>query len=167
MGREELLKKQALQQAQQSFAKGVANGAITIMDRFGHRLKAGDVVLLQTGLTPVYQIIDIAPVLDPRAPAGVVAVTFLAQDQQMLRPGQPVPALVYLAELTEASRKASASSGETGNSTGDLSTPPSEGTAEPPSGEALEGETPHTAPEARPPAGGIVLTDLDRFGKKG
>jgi hypothetical protein len=168
MGREEVLKQQQIRQAQASFAQGVSNGQITIVDRFGHKLRQGDVVLLSTPMPPMYQIADIQPVLDPRLPAGVVRVVLVAQDDQLLRPGVPIPSLVFLAEVTAAFQKQVASGTPSGEAApppegSDGLTPPAS-SDEPPSG-APEGETPLEVTGARP-SGGVVLTDVERFGGK-
>ena len=155
MGREEQLKQQQIRQAQANFASGVSNGQITIKDRFGHPLRTGDVVLLASPIPPMYQIADIQAVLDPRLPAGLVKVTLIAQDDQLLRPGMPIASLVFLPDVTAAYQKQTAeSAGETGNSTGDTVPPPSAPPVEPPLG----------SPEGRP-TGGVILTD-DRFGTR-
>ena len=82
----------------------------------------------------------------------------------------PIASLVFLPEVTEAFLKQAASATPPDGAAPPLGSPdgatPPASSTEPPSGEGLEGETPLVASEARP-AGGVVLTDVERFGKKG
>lgn len=64
------------QQLNDAIARGEVNSAPR--DRFGVPLKIGDYVLFRPFMDPVCQVVDIKPVIDPRAPAGLVTVVLQA-----------------------------------------------------------------------------------------
>lgn len=61
-----------------NFARAVAEGVVGARDRFGNPIKRGHMVTYRAvEADPVYEVVDIAPILDPRQP-NMVRVTLAA-----------------------------------------------------------------------------------------
>lgn len=75
------------------FASGVASGVIPVLDRFGHPLKVGHLVLCRMDLDPVCQVTSIAAVLNPKMP-GLVKVTMLVEFPMMTGAATPTQNII-------------------------------------------------------------------------
>lgn len=56
----------------QEFARAVSSGSAGAIDRFGQRIEIGSRVLFKPPFDYIYDVVDVAPVLAPGAPAGLV-----------------------------------------------------------------------------------------------
>lgn len=61
-------------QAQQQFAQQLAAGNISARDRFGSPITKGSIIIWDANQQVVWEVVDVAPVLDPSAPPGAVDV---------------------------------------------------------------------------------------------
>lgn len=69
---------QARVAAQRAQAK-VQSGVIPPRDRFGNAIQPGDLVVYHPPVDLVFQVKDVKPVMDPRAPQGLVNVVLVVE----------------------------------------------------------------------------------------
>jgi hypothetical protein len=67
-----------LQVAEGQFAARVHAGELNALDRLGRKLQKGALVVWRPEQETVWEVVDIAPVLDPSAPQGFIRVTLAA-----------------------------------------------------------------------------------------
>jgi hypothetical protein len=96
MGREEERKRAAAFAGAQQFAAGVRSGEVPALDRFGQPLVVGSFVLYHPSVDLMFQVTEVKPVLDPRAPTGLVTVTLAVEIPITLKAGLAQMALVRL-----------------------------------------------------------------------
>lgn len=91
-------------------------------DRFGTALVVGQHVLFHPAVDVIYQIAELKPILDPRAPTGSIQCVLVASVPMGLMAGQVHQLLVALGDLTPPQVE---------------STEPTDPPAEPPAGPTL------------------------------
>lgn len=96
MGREEDRNRFARQQMHQSVNRGLHGTQTPPMDRFGVRLKLGDLVLYTPTYPTLFQVSEIVPVLDPTAPAGTVQLVLSGVMPLVLDPHKPCISVVHV-----------------------------------------------------------------------
>lgn len=84
------------------FARKVAEGGAAPQDRFGRPLRRGQVVTYQPlhSGPPVYEVIDVAPILDPRQ-VGLVKVTLATTLPLRMAVNDRVPEILIIDHLSE------------------------------------------------------------------
>jgi len=73
-------------------------------DRFGVPIRVGDLVMYRANVDPIYEVIDVKPVLHPSAPPGSVAITLQIQmpvHSSTLGPSQAFVVWGNVAQLQE------------------------------------------------------------------
>lgn len=80
------------QAAEGQFAKQVAAGAPSAMpiDRFGVPIRVGDEILFRPPFDWVFHVVAIQPIMDPRAPVGMVTMVLQASAPVHVQGGQPL-----------------------------------------------------------------------------
>ena len=68
-------------------------------DRFGSPMTKGSHVLFRPAVDVIYQIVDLKPILDPRAPVGTIQALLVAQIPVMFQAGQVHNEMVSLGDL--------------------------------------------------------------------
>ena len=63
----------------QQFARQLANGEVSIVDRFGAKVTVGDMVLYQPDADYVMDVVDVRVPQDPRAPLGALQLVLQVQ----------------------------------------------------------------------------------------
>jgi hypothetical protein len=132
MGRDERVNQARRRVVQGDFGAAVNQGTLTPMDRFGAPIQDGQLLLYQEPYGLVFRVASVKPVLDPRAPSGLVQVHLTAEFTVPAQVGRPLPMFLVVG-----------------------TTQPAEA---PPTGE----EPPAADPpgEEPPPPSGITLTDV-------
>lgn len=59
-------------------AQGMAAGSLGVVDRFGNKVEVGQFVLFHTPLDQIWQVMEVAPVMDIRQQAGLARITLSA-----------------------------------------------------------------------------------------
>lgn len=69
-------KRHAEQHAQnlRNFAAAFGRGQAKALDRFNNEIRDGDKLMLHFAIDPVVDVVSVNPVLDPKAPAGLIDV---------------------------------------------------------------------------------------------
>ena len=75
--------------ARRQFAQSVARGQLGAMDRFGQPIEAGDQLMVRTPFDLVFTVVTVNPLLDPRAPAGLMDVVCTVTFPLRIPAGQP------------------------------------------------------------------------------
>lgn len=98
MGREEDRKRFERNRMHQSIDRGMHSTGHTTppMDRFGVRLKLGDLVLYTPTYPTLFQVSEIVPVLDPNAPPGTVQLVLSGVMPLVLDPNKPCISVVHV-----------------------------------------------------------------------
>jgi hypothetical protein len=65
-------------------------------DRFGATIHPGCHVLYRPDVDVVYQVTEVKPILDPRAPQGAISVVLVGQVRLTLKAGTPWDRLIAL-----------------------------------------------------------------------
>lgn len=68
-----------LRAAMQQFGNAVARGEAAVLDRFGSLIKTGDLVIWRPPHDLIFKVVDVKPVLDPRAQPGMIQMMFEVQ----------------------------------------------------------------------------------------
>lgn len=82
-------------QEQQAMASQIVNQTRVAVDRFGQPLHPGDIVLCRVQ-DIAFQIVEVTPLLDPRAPTGSARVVLRADVPMTISVMQPVQSLIKL-----------------------------------------------------------------------
>ena len=96
MGREEDRKRFERSRMHQNIGRALDGTALAPMDRFGVRLKLGDLVLYTPTYPTLFQVSEVVPVLDPSAPAGTVQLVLSGVMPLVLNPNQPCISVVHI-----------------------------------------------------------------------
>lgn len=88
-----------LERVRRTFAAGVATGEITGLDRFGHRLTMGSLALFRPPNDLVFEVTEVKPILDPRAPVGLVQLTLVAKCPVTMKVNEPAGNIVRVGEV--------------------------------------------------------------------
>lgn len=72
-----------------------------IKDAMDRVLHLGDKLMITTGQPALYTLVDVQPVLDPRAPKGTVQVTLQSTLPMMAKDGQRLPGFVRIMTVAE------------------------------------------------------------------
>ena len=64
--------------AEGQFAARVHAGELSLIDRFGRKVRPGDLVTWQVDIQTIWEIASVKPILDPKAPAGAIQVELRA-----------------------------------------------------------------------------------------
>ena len=106
--RQELIRRRA--QMEGSFAKLVATGEAQAMpfDRFGVPIRVGDEILFRPPFDFVFKVEAIQPILDPRAPVGLITMVLVSAGPIHVQAGQPLmnAVIVATAETQETQQAA-------------------------------------------------------------
>lgn len=86
--------KREAQRLQQEFARAISTGQAGVLDRFGQKIEPGALVLFHPPYDYVYTVTDIAPVLAPNVPPGMVRVTLELHMAAMVPVNQPQMTMV-------------------------------------------------------------------------
>lgn len=175
MGREEELRRAAARKeqgnsAQQQQQRQHLAQHATLIERFGRPLIIGGMYTFSPNQAPVFQITDIAPVMDPKAQPGTFRITIASEVVMYALHRSPVEALMLISlpdamlgdggEQGTAPAESELPAGETGDQ--DQPTPPAEPVepaqpVEPESAESVEPVEPaepglHLVPPSPSPA---------------
>lgn len=74
----------------------------TIMDAYGRVLDPGDEVILRASIAPCARIQRVQPILDPKAPPGMVLVTMTSVWQLPMQAGVPLQQMIRTQTVAEA-----------------------------------------------------------------
>lgn len=86
------------------FARMVGEGHIGARDRFGNQIKRGHLVTYRSiEADPVYEVVDVSPILDPRQP-GMVKVTLQGIIPLRLMVNQSAQVLMIIGESAQAEK---------------------------------------------------------------
>lgn len=77
------------------FARRVNTGSIPVIDRMGNQLKPEMVIIYDPEVDQIFEVVNIAPVLDPSAPQGLARVTLQATCQVVVPLGQPIQRFMF------------------------------------------------------------------------
>jgi hypothetical protein len=72
-----------------------------VYDRFGRQIGAGDLVMLPMTGDIMWRVTETKPIMDPKAPPGLVQMTLAAVMIEGVQGGVPQPALVKLRDRSE------------------------------------------------------------------
>lgn len=72
-----------------SFAAAFGRGQANAVDRFGQIIKDGDKLMLKFQVDPIVDVMAVNPVLDPKAPAGLIDVMCTVTFPLRVQAGQP------------------------------------------------------------------------------
>ena len=61
-------------QSLRNFAAAFGRGQANALDRFGNPIHDGDKLMLRFQVDPIVDVVSVNPVLDPKAPAGLIDV---------------------------------------------------------------------------------------------
>lgn len=122
-----------LARARKQFADAVGSGQVPVIDRFGNQVEIGAHVIWfppPYGLN--YIVKDIAPVLDPGAPPGLMKITLVCEVPAVYQAGTPAKDMLLIqrggmaegAEAVEAQEPAEPPSPITLTDAPDAPTPP-------------------------------------------
>lgn len=126
------------------FAYRVASGQLTARDRLNQPIRPGQQVLFHANLDVVMQVLQVSPVLDPRAPQGIVEITVSATFKVQAMVGQPTPQVVIIAQPEQIGDGTGDGDGTgTGDGAGDG--------VEPPAPDGGMPESPREGADDRPP----------------
>ena len=76
-------------QERRKFAHALAAGQTGVVDRFGAMVTQGDLVVWEPANSIVCEVVEVSPVLDPRAPIGLVRMTVTMNAPLTFPAGQP------------------------------------------------------------------------------
>lgn len=96
MDREALSFKRRQSQAAGTQAMGLITGAIGVLDRFGRRVGAGDLVMFSPDQDLLFQVEAITPCLDKQAPPGLVTMSMVCRFPLHAMSNQPMVNLVFI-----------------------------------------------------------------------
>ena len=72
-----------------SFAAAFGRGQANAVDRFGQIIRDGDKMMLRFQVDPIVDVMAVNPVLDPKAPAGLIDVMCTVTFPLRVPAGQP------------------------------------------------------------------------------
>ena len=88
----------ALAQQRRAFAQAVTSGQAAVLDRLAQPVAKGALVLWRPPHDLIYEVVDVAPVLDPRQPPGLVQLTLMSTAPVTFYAGQPAMSLVVIGQ---------------------------------------------------------------------
>jgi len=68
-------------------------------DRFGVPIAKGDLVTYRPGMDLVFEVVDVKPVLDPRAPVGAVVVLLAVSVPLNTMANQPIAEILVVGDI--------------------------------------------------------------------
>lgn len=71
-------------------------GQVGAVDRFGMPIQVGDLVVVELGMTPTFQVVDIVPNLQPNVPPGTITVVVTTTIPMMTQANQALRGLVVV-----------------------------------------------------------------------
>jgi len=89
------------QKAQQQFLQALSAGQVHAVDRFGMPITAGAKVLHSGQIDLVFDVISVAPILDPKVPPGMLNVTVTVTFPMQVRANMINPTLIRLPHLEQ------------------------------------------------------------------
>lgn len=57
----------------------VNRGLLAALDRFGRPIQEGQHILMRPDVDPVFRVVEVQPILDPRAPTGLVRLRVVCE----------------------------------------------------------------------------------------
>lgn len=109
-----------LTQARRQLANLVASGQVSLVDRMGTAIQAGDMVMMNLPNQPLGRVVEVKPVIDPNQPPGMAMMVVQFTVPIQARAQVPMPSVVVVArpdtepdaegsEPTESSQEAAPS----------------------------------------------------------
>lgn len=147
-------RQQEAQKATQQFLRALSAGQVHAIDRFGLPIEAGSKVEFHGSLDLVFDVVGVAPILDPKVPPGMLNVTLTVTFPMQLRANQITPTLIRLPHLEQQAPQAVVEGGEKPPNNEAQGDEPAAGKAEPVAGGVLGAGDESVAPGPR-----LVLTD--------
>lgn len=95
--------------AHQKFAQQFSSGAVHLMDRFNNPIEKGSLVLFRADakFDPIYQVVDVAPILDPTQPPGLVKIVLTMGFATPYHTARPASDLIVVGKSDESGNHAS------------------------------------------------------------
>jgi len=90
----------------QDFARLVAAEEFTALDRLGNKIIKGSLVAYRTPFDTIFTVMDIAPVMDPRAPVPMVRLTLSAAFPITCRVNQSEMPLIWCGQMMTPEQEA-------------------------------------------------------------
>ena len=95
-----------------SFASAFAQGQAKAIDRFSNEFKPGDKMMIRFAIDPVVDVVSVNPVLDPKAPAGLIDVVCTVTFPLRVQAGQPYQGCNIIARRQETAVPAGSDNGK-------------------------------------------------------
>lgn len=92
--RDDFARQQEIAKMRREFAGAVARGEARVLDRFSNILEAGSLVVWKTPEDFVWLVKEVKPVLDPKAPPGVVEMTLTVTVPALFRVNDPIVPMI-------------------------------------------------------------------------
>lgn len=83
------------------FNPNARGGPLVLRDQLNRPLAVGDEVLIPQLVTPRYRVTDLTPVLDPKAPDGLMRIIVTAQVVMYLQAREPAPQILRVRTAAE------------------------------------------------------------------
>ena len=113
-----------------NFAAAFGRGQAKAMDRFGNEMREGDKMMIRFAIDPVVDVVSVNPVLDPKAPAGLIDVVCTVTFPLRVPAGQPYQGCNIIARRQETAVPAGSDNGK-GPTLALVETSAPEGTVDP------------------------------------
>ncbi len=115
MGRDErfaALRRQRMEQSQQAQRRqllgGIPSAQAEPRDRFGVPIRVGDLVIHRPEPDPIFEVVDVKPVMNPQMPPGMVIVTLAIQMPVYLSTLQPTGNVMVWGNVKDAAEPVAA-----------------------------------------------------------
>ena len=95
-----------------NFASAFGRGQAKALDRFGNEMREGDKMMIRFAIDPVVDVVSVNPVLDPKAPAGLIDVVCTVTFPLRVPAGQPYQGCNIIARRQETAVPAGSDNGK-------------------------------------------------------